>query len=297
MPLSRRHALRLGAATAGLGVTGGLAGCSSVPLLGGSDYTAWLAEPGTVRDGADGYDFRQMDVAAVRNREDAFDENTYARYEEREESTLDLVGLDFDDADRFVSYRGVTVADASFERADVIDELGDEGFEEETDNGGYTIYAATNGFGAVGVGGGTLVFGGGDDAVDMVEAVIDTKNGEEDRYAAVNEAVELLVSTLDVGTFTRGFGFGDGDRSRAAQGRSVTVHGSATTIQAVVIYEDADVVDAEEVNAIEDADDDRDDIRHLSARKNGRVVTVSWDTDTDILGTDDYDGPGFTLGR
>jgi hypothetical protein len=298
MELSRRHALRLGAATAGLGVTGSLAGCSSVPFVGGSDYTAWLPEPGTIRDGLDAYDFRQMDAAEVRTKEDNFDGHTYASYEERGDSTLDLVGLDFDDANRFLAYQGITVVDASYERAEVADELGDEEFEEATDHEGYTVYTDANEYRAVAVSGGTIVFGrrGGDtDAVDVVERAIDTKKGDEDRYTEANEDFDLLVSTLDTGTFTRGTGFEDGDR--AAQGRSVSVHESTTTVEVVVVYEDADAVDAEEVTAIEDQDEDRDDIRRLSANKNGRVVTVSWDTDTDILGTDEYDGVGFAFGR
>jgi hypothetical protein len=236
-----------------------------------------------------------VDAAEVRNKEHNFDAHTYASYEEREAAALDLVGLDFDDADRFVSFEGVIVVDAHFDRDDVTDDLGAEGFEAETDHEGYAIYADRNDVRAVGVDGGTLVFVGGGDPVDTAEAVVDTKTGAVDRYAEANDDVDLLVSTLGAGTFTRGVAFEDGDQ--VARGRNVTVHGSTTTVEVVVVYEAADAIDAAEVDAIEDADEGRDDIRRLSASKTGRVATVSWETDTAILGTDDYDDFRSPLGR
>ncbi|MUV90002.1 hypothetical protein GJ629_08945, partial [Halapricum sp. CBA1109] len=48
--LTRRTALKSGAATAGLLAAGSLSGCSSIPFLGGAGYTEWVPAPAEYKD-------------------------------------------------------------------------------------------------------------------------------------------------------------------------------------------------------------------------------------------------------
>ena len=290
--LSRRAAIKLGAATAGVGAMGGLAGCSSIPFIGGgSGYTNWLAEPGVIGD-SDYYRFSWTDAAAVRNNEDEFDEDIYDGYESSNEEQLDWAGLDYDDVNTFLSFQGVTVVDASFNRDDVADELEDDDFEDDTDHEGYTIYLGNNEFRAVGVSGNDLVYGrrnSENDAVEVVEAAIDTNNGNEDRYVDENDDFNELTSNLSTGTFTSGGTF-DSDSDQVASGRTLSVNGETSSVEAISVFDEADDLEGDDVDDLQEQGEESNDVENFSANKSGRVLTVSYDVDTDEIGTGDFGG-------
>lgn len=290
--LSRRAAIKLGAATAGVGAMGGLAGCSSIPFIGGgSGYTNWLPEPGVIAD-ADSYGFSWTDAQQVRNNEDEFDDDVYDSYESANEDRLDQAGLDYDDVNTFLSFQSVTVVDASFNRDDVAGELEDNDFDDDTDHEGYTIYLSNSEFQAVGVSGNDLVYGrrnSENDAVEVVELAIDTNNGDEDRYVDENDDFAELVSNLSSGTFTSGRTI-DNDSDQVASGRTVSVNGSTSNVESVTVYDEADDLDQDDVDDLQEEGEDSNDVENFSANKNGRVLTVIYDVDTDKIGTGDFGG-------
>jgi len=290
--LSRRAAIKLGAATAGVGAMGGLAGCSSIPFIGGGGgYTNWLAEPGVVADD-DAYRFSWTDAQQVRNNEDEFDEDVYDSYESFNEERLDQAGLDYDDVNTFLSFQTVTVVDASFDRDDVADELEDNDYEDDTDHEGYTIYLGDNEFRAVGVSGSDLIYGrrnSDNDAVEVVEAAIDTNNGDEDRYVDENDDFAELTSNLGTGTFTSG-GTIDNDSDQVASGRTLSVNGEISSVEAISVFDEADDLDQDDVDDLQEEGEDSNDVDNFSATKTGRVLTVSYDVDTDEIGTGEFGG-------
>jgi len=290
--LSRRAAIKLGAATAGVGAMGGLAGCSSIPFVGGgANYTNWLAEPGVIAD-SDNYRFTWTDAQQVRNNEDNFDSDTYDNYESFNEDRLDQAGLDYDDVNTFLSFQGVTVVDASFNQDDVGDELEDNDFDDDTDHEGYTIYLSESEFQAVGVSGNDLVYGrrnGENDAVEIVEAAIDTNNGDEDRYVDENDDFSELTSNLSTGTFTSG-GSIDNDSDQVASGQTLSVNGETSNIESITVFDEADDLEQDDVDDLQEEGEDSSDVENFSANKNGRILTVSYDIDTDEIGSGSFGG-------
>jgi len=236
-----------------------------------------------------------MNAKQVRNNEDNFDSDTYDRYENRNEDRLDLAGLDFEDVNTFLGFQSVTVVDASFNQSDVTDELEDNDFEEDTDHEGYTIFLHENEYQAVGVSGGALVYGrenGENDAVEVIEAAVNTKKGNEDRYESENEDFDELTSTMSTGTFMNGRTM-DTDSDQVAAGASLSVNGSTSTIETVSVFEDADAIDQDQVDQYEEDAEDADNIENFSTSTNGRVLTISYDVDTDIIGTEEFRGFGY----
>jgi hypothetical protein len=114
--LTRRRALRLGAATAGLGATAGLAGCRAIPFVGGGGYAAWLPAPESISGLADSYRFEWQRTNQIRTNEASFDAEAYERFTNRNETPLDMVDIDFDALNTVLSYQRVIVVRASLDR-------------------------------------------------------------------------------------------------------------------------------------------------------------------------------------
>ena len=206
---SRRELLKIGSVAAGTSVTGALAGCvGEVPLADGTSigsYPNWLYEPGTGSD-SDHYQFQLFQLSNITEYEDEFDDVMYDNITAIEQ-TYSYLDIDIEDMDTLLYFDGgVTVLTGSYVTEDVIEELKDEDYDEETDHEGYTIYLTADETTAVGVSDEAVlvtsnVYG---EAAELVETVIDTELGDEDRYATENEAFSELTSVLNVGTSVSG---------------------------------------------------------------------------------------------
>lgn len=295
--LTRRRALRLGAATAGLAATGGLSGCSAIPFIGGAGYTNWLFEPGTVTD-SDHLSFDYEDTEQVRNNEDEFDSAYYDRFESREDSwPLSQTGVAVDEVTESLSIDGDTGGRVvgSFAKDDVTAELEDSDFSEETDHGGYTIYQRDERY-AAGVRKGEFVHARyvaqNTTARDVVEALIDANAGDEDRYVDDSDDFRRLTDELGSGTFVSGGTQEETEETNSdygrfegvvASGTTVTVDGATTDIEVVWVYDAESDVDMDAVENWTDSDT-FDDVDDVSAGNNGRTVTVTGTVDTDDYG-------------
>ncbi|WP_136716117.1 hypothetical protein [Halorientalis salina] len=292
--VSRRQTLRLGAAAAGLGAVGSLSGCSqiksAVPFIGGASYKQWLPAPDELGD-SDHYYFSYTNYKQIRNNEDNFDEEAFENYEA--EAETDLLDLDIDDIDEVVSlgFGSASVLIGSFNKEDVTDELEDNDFDDEDDQGNFTIYEPENGSGAVAVKGGTAVYA---DDSDAVETIIDTKNGDEDRYVGENEEFKELVNKIGNGTRVSGRTQEEVDETdedygqfegAVASGGTDTVNGETTKIKSVTLFDDADDVPQDEFEDYIDDSDYWDELDNVSVSKNGRAVVVTGQMDTDEYNT------------
>jgi hypothetical protein len=288
--VSRRETLRLGAAAAGLGAVGSLSGCSqiksAVPFIGGASYKQWLPAPDALGD-SDHYYFSYTNYKQIRNNEDNFDEDVYEDYEN--EAETDLLGVDIEDIDETISlgFGSAAVIVGSFDKEDVTDELEDNDFEDEDEQGNYTIYEAENGNGAVAVKGGTVVYG---DDSDAVETILDTKNGDEDRYVGENDEFKELVNKIGSGTEVSGRTQEEVDETdedygefegAVASGRTDTVSGETTKVKHVTLFDDADDIPQDEYEDYIDDSDYWDELDNVSVSKNGRAMVVTGQLDTD----------------
>lgn len=296
--------MRLGAAAAGLGVTGSMAGCSAVqdavPFLGGgASYTQWLGAPGTLNDDADHYSFSFRNYQTVRNNEDNFDSDVYEGFEDAEDSfPLDPMDVDLDEVNSRISGNGAGIIQGSFNADDVGSELEDNDFDEDGDHKNYTIYVKEESQGvavknnvAIHV---SLGFYSDDDAepADMLETVIDVKTGEEDRYTNEEEDFQLLTNRLGSGAYVSGGTQEeiDDDNANATQGRfegtvasgsQMVINGETSKLKGVNVFNSADDVDMDDVEEYVEENEFLDEFDNVSSNQNGRTVIVTGEIDTD----------------
>jgi hypothetical protein len=291
---SRRDVLRYGATAGGVGVVGALSGCSAIGgLLGdGADpsYPEWLAAPDEITDD-EHYTFTYENIGEIRDAEPEFNDTVSDNYADRD--AFDEFDIDPDDVDEVVTLRPIsdfltpTVISGSFGKEDVTDTIddADREFSEDEAVGEYTLYSA-EGDAAVAVKEGTVIFG--EVSADDVEAVIDSKNGEADRYVDVNEDMDALVDEIGGGTFAFGSTMDTVEETDAegaqfegqvAFGYSDTVDGESTDTEIAVLFDTADDVDMEAIEDYTEGDvfDNYDD---LSSSRDGRIVTITGTVDT-----------------
>lgn len=144
---TRRNVLKAGAGLATTGALAGLAGCSQVPVVGdvfgggGAFYQNDLYAPGTVTD-RDHYRFSAIRPSQIDENEDEFDDDNFSSIEQFVETMYESHDIDFDEIDTWTSIDagGVTVITGQYTPDDVVSELEDNDFEEETEtDSGYRI--------------------------------------------------------------------------------------------------------------------------------------------------------------
>jgi hypothetical protein len=292
--------LRTGAAVGGLAALGGLAGCSSIPFVGGGagSYAQWLYAPGAIGDG-DHYSFSYQNDRAIRNNEDEFDSSYFDRQESAEDSfPLDPMGVDYDEVNDRLNLGTGGVVNGQFQRSDVVDELDDEDYDDEDDDySGYAIYQK-NDQRAVGVKNNQAVhvqtgFGGNVDVVDAVETIIDTKTGDEDRYQDESEDMNTVLNQVGSGDVVFGFTQEEVDDTNTDRGQfegqvgtgvQANFNGDTTNVRYVIVHADSDAVDMDDVEDWVDDSDTFDDVDNVSTNQNGRSVVIAGQIDTDDWG-------------
>lgn len=284
----------------GAGAMGGLAGCSSIPFVGGdTSWTNWLPEPGTFRN-QDHYETYYIEPQAIAEYEDDFDDG----YDSLEDffSPPGALDVDFDEVERMVLTSTMRVYMGSFTVEDVVDELEDEEFDEEDEYEGYTLYLGPEeGFSqqvAAAVSENTLLYGTSaeDGPVDGLETLIDTSNGEEDRYVAESEDFATLVDELGGGQFVFGSthveaGTDDPENGQfehqVAVGSQIQVDGETSSRKWVRVFQEADDVDIDDVEDWVDENDGNneafDDYDDIAVSQSGRAAVVTGTIDTDDL--------------
>jgi hypothetical protein len=285
----------MSAGVAGLGVTGSMAGCSALPFFGGPGYKQWVYEPGTVGD-EDNLTFNYANIKTVVDNEDNFNSDIYELFERTEDSfPQSVTDIDLDDMQSTVSFDRTGTIEADFNKDDVVGELEDNDFEEDGDEGNFTVYVDEENTQAVGVSGGRLVHGqassfGDTDATDYVEAIIGAKNGDEDLYHEGNDDFNELTNKLNDGTFISGGTQDEVEETTAESGRfegvvatgsSVSVNGETTKTQLVYLFDSSDDIDMGDVEDFTEDADAFDDYDNVNSSQNGRAAVITADIDTD----------------
>ncbi|WP_254538301.1 hypothetical protein [Halomarina litorea] len=302
---TRRNLLKTGvtAATGGLVATtaGCLGGAPGVSLLGGDGrYTDWLVAPDKLGD-SDHYSFYHLRPAAFADHEDQLGSDNYDQLEMLFSGPAERwTGVDFDEVTDLVSFGPASVYTTEVPEADVVEDLEDEDFDDESDLEGYTVYVSSDESVAVGVNGETLVWGResyqGSDAVDVVERVIEAKAGEEDRYADENEHFTALVDRLGDGDLVYGRTREESDaddpangefRDLVARGTTVSLDGETADMRWALVFEDENDIDVDDVKEYVDENDGSDgtfdDLDDVSVSSSGRSAIVTGSKDADDL--------------
>jgi len=319
MEQTRRRFL---AASAVMG-TGALAGCNAVrdaiPFIGGGglgDYQQWVVPGDEFDQGADTVNFRAANQQAIYDNRDSLQPSTYQSLR----ATYRRIGVVGRDVSMDLAMpRGGSepnrVLNGSFEVSEVTAELEDDTnteYESDGDHDGFEIFVVSDTDQpqtAVGVSEGTIVIGhrveppfGADwDAVpaaDVVEGIVDAGSGSGNRAVDSSEDFATLVNTLNSGTRLSGgvrdeeVGSDDGPNADAeagqfegevASGQSVSINGSTTSIQWVVVFSSEGDVDTGDVNDWVEARDNSGTLaraRNVEVSQNGRTAVVNAEIDT-----------------
>jgi len=265
---TRREVVQLGGGAAGLAVTGGLAGCSALPFFGGPPgYADWLYAPGTVDD-RNHLQYRKGKLDQLRGNAEELGGaiNSYRATEQQWPMvTMNLQFDQVDEAFRIGPRSGRITGD--FEANTVGNALTNKGFEEEGDYGDYTLYVEPSR--AAGLVDGEAIYCDETEFTDdfeprqYVEAVIDTKNGDGERYIDESEPFKQLTTRVGDATLVGGLTYDkvdDGDPGQGlladsvGAGFAINVNGENSTVKRVVVYESEDDVDMDAVSEFADSD-------------------------------------------
>jgi len=294
---TRRSILRRSFAAASVGTLLASAGCSGLNPLGGGAgaYADWLPVPDDTGD-SDHYQFTYLDTETLEANEDELpDSFDIASFEEN----WNPADVDWEDTASVLFFSSTIVVEDGFTREDVVADLEAEDYDEDGEYQGHTVLVGPNELGAFAVGDSTLVVQFAayqSDPVDNVEAVLDVKNGEEDRYADDSENMATLLPELGNGTIVGGRTMAavdtdNPDRGRfdhmVAEGSTTTIDGDTAERKWLVVYEESDDVDTDDLSDWVDANDSNggtfDDVDDISYSQNGRVGIVTGTSDTDDL--------------
>jgi len=318
--LTRRGALRLGGGTVLAGTIAGLAGCSG--LLGGGDgggdaeFTQWLPAPGGLASsGPDGkavehYHAGFIDVPAFEDSDDlklTGIEGGLSGYVSRAASDA---GLAFEDVETMITVGDLSlnIFTGSFDAGAVTDELHGNGYTEESEHGAFTIHSAegedSDRGSAAGVSDDAVILSRRepiDAALGWIEAVIDARNGDIDRYEGAIDDFDLLVDEVGTGVDSSAETHPETDEGttgniprtywnsrfegQVAQGRTTRPDGDALRETWAKVFTEADAVPSEDLASwVEETEDGAPVGRfeEFSTEESGRVWTLSGSIDPEF---------------
>ncbi|WP_276252049.1 hypothetical protein [Haloarcula rara] len=300
---TRRTMLRRSLATAGAGALVGAAGCSSIPnpLGGNTPYANWLPVPDDISDD-DHYSFTYLNLDDIESNEDELDDESFDT--SNFEGTWAPVDIDWEDVSGVTTIGiggflglGGLIVEAEFDRDDAISDLEDEDFEEDSEHEGYTLMLGPEESQAYAVGDGALVSAPASEGdTGTVEAIVDAKTGNGDRYGDENDDMGELIDALGGGTIIDGRTMDEPDEAEPAEGtfdamvasgQRAKINGESTDLKHVVVYEsedDVDTDDLEEWVTENDGDDGQfENLEDISYDSNGRKGIITGTGDTDEL--------------
>ena len=297
-PTTRRRLLKQSGYVAGTATLVGLGGCigpagapiGTQPAQSSGAFHQWVPEPGTTAD-RDHYQFYRLEPEPIDEYNDELTDDAFAAFESFA-APLTFLDVDFDEMTELIVAPASWVVRGDYEVEDVIEELEDEDFDDDDELEGYELFVddRTEKF-AAGVSSDSIVVGQRtteEDALDVVEALIETSVGEDDSYYAEEDAMATAVDALDPGVFFTARTHEERDETVAIRGEFEhakawglaldLTDGEAMTRWAVV-FEDADDIDTEEIETwIETAFESFEDPEQSEAE---RTVVVEAGRDID----------------
>lgn len=193
----------------------------------------------------------------------------------------------------------VGVLRADFEKADLVEDLEDEAYDEATEREGYTIYVNEDDRRAFALDDSTVVltptyYEREQEPQAALEAVIDAKAGKVDRYVDESDACSKLVDAMGTKSGVIGRTFEDSEDDpqigqfdgMVARGYTYAFDGATTDREWIVVYENESDVDTDDLEEWVEASSDREygaftDVDDIEYSQSGRVGRISGTMDTD----------------
>ncbi|WP_135664421.1 hypothetical protein [Halorhabdus rudnickae] len=175
-------------------------GCLGGDLSGvmGDGYAAWIPSPAELAT-VERFNLLRVDPRAVCG-SDVVSRPVETRFASAVDRALELLRLSFDDFTG-VSWVGhfAVVFEGSFRPDRVVDRLGNADFRSIGSHGAYTLHV--DGETLVAVSTDAIVVGpwAGDGTVEVVEAVLDARDGDRERYTSTDATFADLVEVLGSG--------------------------------------------------------------------------------------------------
>lgn len=235
----------------------GVAGCTGRLSRSGDskapEYVRWMPAP------LEGMDppvrFTVEDYSSFADNEDELADRLVERLEGLT-THWEPAGIPWRDVSMVLKFRSVVVVQAEFDRDGVLSDYEAEGFETETERDGFVIVLGPDEKAAAGVADDTLITWWGGDPVGVVTDIIDTGNGDEERYVNVSDDFEELTDTLGTADFINGQTMEttttddpeDGHfENLVARGESWRIDGPTTDGRWVLVFEAEDDVDTDDL--------------------------------------------------
>jgi hypothetical protein len=297
-------------------LTAGLAGCSGLLGENGNDdeFTGWLPAPGELtRPGSDPTEEFEHYTAVFNDVQPLRDDDVEVpAYPPAYASTAGVAVDDVETA-TLVSPLGV-VFTGNFDAESVTDELDRMGHTEESEHEGFTIHAMEREdegeYEVVGVSDDAVVlslYNPIDAGTGFVEAVIDARNENVDRYAEASEDFDLLMNDIGTGVYRTAETHPEVEETAAAdavsstfdgqvaQGTAMRIDGDTIRQTSAKVFTDADTVPSEDLASwVEEYEDERwafGRFEEFSTEESGRVWTVSGSLKPSVLTEDSADTP------
>lgn len=284
---SRRDVLRHGAGLTGIGLATTLAGCSSVPVVGsffGDEpvYPEWVYDPETV-DG-ESIRLKRTDVSRMLDLEAVPDEDA------REGFADEFGGADIDDVDYVLEFDRNEIMSVSFDGTEVADELD---AESEGSYGSFDLYSDGRSVTAVSeeyILESSERYDSDRTARDRTELLIDTYEGEADRFVDENEHFERAVDALETGVVVEA-NAGSSSRIEEANDDDVVAEGmvaeaddESTLLRVVEVYKSEDGYDESEIESqFEGYAESESDVELADLSADGPTVVGEFEMPTEMF--------------
>ncbi|MFD1563706.1 hypothetical protein ACFR99_09115 [Haloarchaeobius amylolyticus] len=281
---SRRDVLRTGAGVAGTGLLTALAGCSEVPVVGsffGFDYTEWVYDPNALD--SDSVMVVLMNVETILDADDVPDKGDL-----RDQVTNNYSGeLMADDVEYSLSVGNAEILTGSFDVQEIVDGMR---FDGDGSHGDFDLYTDDDEEGAVIATDGEFLVRASafeaDTAREEIELLIDTYNGDADRFADVNDDFDQVQGEVDTDDFVFITGQTESATEDAADDTVVTtaitaeIDGEDTNGTYLLLYASEDGIDLDEAESdIESELSEEAELNDVS--QDGRLVTAEFTTPTE----------------
>jgi len=283
-----------------------LAGCSS--LTGGSstpEYQQWAPAPENFYEERDHYAVISIRVEDLVDNKSELNSsvNLDEDYGSGENSPFDLSAEDIDvQVFSFTfSATNYSIQKGSFDQSSLTSSLEDSNQSEEEDYSGYTIFKGSGSSDsadvAYAVDGSYIVEATGSDPVAKVKTLLDTNEGDADRYGDANDDFSELQSRLGDGTQVIASTHEETSESNpkegefegeVAAGSAQTVNGEKTEVKSVITFESESDIDSDAfktyMDNLEDSSSELAAASNLEREEKGRSVIIEGESETDATG-------------
>lgn len=203
---------------------------------GTTEYRAWLPTP-TALGIDDMYRVSGIRLSAIQEHKSHIRNSVYDFFKEGFRAIITPTGVAFGSLSWFLGYENAFIGRVTTSEQDVVKSLMTNGFQKESTNGEFTVYANSSGR-HVAINGNTIVLNrriSPETWAGGVNAAVNTKQGATPRLVEQRASAKKLTDAFgDWTVLSLGLG---GTGAAQLTGSTVLVEGDSSTITSVLVYE------------------------------------------------------------